>query len=404
MKRKLNRRNFINAASVVGAGLATGVPLGAYASGDRMKTTSLSGNEPGHSRTGAPGAGLAESRVSPESAFDEPKIFINDSDRIVWEEDLNEFVPKQLFDAHVHFWNDDFLPLNHPERNAYVFADLQVSDAWNSRIFPERQIEYLVLGTPCPGMDVQGHNAFIAAELKKRPGSRMNRLVTPQCSVDHIRRDILHHGFIGLKPYLQYCVTGDPSQCRIQDFLTHPQMELANELGLWVTMHLSRHHCCADEQNLEDLEEYTTRRYPKIKWILAHCARSFTYWPIHKAVDRLRQMPNIWYDTSAVSDVMAHYTLFSKEDHRRILYGSDNLFANAFHGKYVSMGRFWYQMEAPEFAGKKNIHTDARPILAIYDQLLAMKHAAQLANLSLDQVTDIFYRNARDVFGLKTGV
>ncbi len=367
-----------------------------------MNKTSSNGSD--HLSTGASAIGPSESRLSPGLMTDEPVLFINNSDRIVWKEDLEDFVPKQIFDAHVHFWNDDFLPLNHPRRNTNIFSDIQVTDTWNGRMFPGRRFDYLVVGTPCPGVDVKAHNAFIAAELKKRAGSKMNRLVTPQCSIEDIRNDILQHGFIGLKPYRQYSVTGDQNQCRIQDFFTHPQMELANELGLWVTLHLSRHHGCADEQNLTDLEEYTSHRYPKIKWILAHCARSFTYWPIQKAIDRLRQMPNIWYDTSAVSDVMAQYTLFSKEDHRRILYGSDNLMANAFHGKYASMGRFWYQMETPEVARKADIHTDARPILAIYDQLLAMKHAAQLAGLSRDQVADIFYHNARNMFGLKTRV
>lgn len=353
-------------------------------------------------KTKTSGIRSAKRRPSSQFTLDESVIFINESDRIVWEEDLEPFVPKQIFDAHIHFWTDDHLPPNHPQRNAYVFSDLRVTEEWNSRMFPGRQIDYLVLGFPFPGIDVQAHNAFIAEELKERPNSRMHRLVTPQCSVDDIRNDILQHGFHGLKPYRLYSVTGDPNQCRIQDFFTHPQLELANELGLWVTMHLSRHHGCADEQNLKDLEEYTTRRYTRIKWILAHCARSFTYWAIQKAVDRLRQMPNIWYDNSAVSDVMAHYTLFKKEDHRRILYGSDNLIANAFHGKYVTMGRFWYQMETPEYAKKANIHTDARPILAIYDQLLAIKHATQLANLSESQVHDIFYHNARNAFSLKT--
>ncbi len=363
-----------------------------------------SNNEPDHLRTGDSTIGLSKHQLSHEFILDESVIFINDSDRIVWEEDLEQFVPEHIFDAHIHFWNEDHMPLNHFPRNIYPFADLRVTEEWNRRMFPGRQIDYLVLGTPCLGINVKAHNAFIASELKDRPNSRMNRLVTPKCSIDDIRNDILQYGFIGLKPYRLYSVTGDVNQCRIRDFLTHPQMELANELGLWVTMHLSRYHGCADDQNLEDLEEYTIHRYPKIKWILAHCARSFTYWPIQKAVDRLRQMPNIWYDISAVSDVMAHYTLFSKEDHRRILYGSDNLVANAFHGRYVPMGRFWYQMETPEYARKADIHTDARPILAIYDQLLAMKHAAQLANLSQDQVADIFYHNARNVFGLKTGV
>lgn len=346
--------------------------------------------------------GKSERRASPGIALDGPVIYMNDSDRIIWEEDLESFVPKKIFDAHIHFWNDEYLPPNHAHRNAYVFADFQVTEAWNKRMFPGREMDYLVLGTPCPGMDTKAHNAFLANEMKKRPHSRAHRLITPECSVEDIRRDVLEKGFQGLKPYRLYSVTGDPHQCRIQDFFTPPQLELANEMGLWVTMHLSRYDGCADEQNLRDLEEYTTRRYPRIKWILAHCARSFTYWAIQKAIDRLKNMPNIWYDNSAVSDVMAHYCLFKKEDHKRILYGSDNLAANAFHGRYVPLGRFWYQMETPEYAKRGNIHTDARPVLAIYDQLLAMKHAAQLAGLSADQVNDIFYYNAGNAFGAET--
>jgi len=77
-----------------------------------------------------------------------------------------------------------------------------------------------------------------------------------------------------------------------------------------------------------------------------------------------------------------------------------NLIANAFHGRYVPLGRFWYQMETPEYAKQPKIHTDARPVLAIYDQLLAIKHAAELAGLSRAQIEDVFYRNARAAFGI----
>lgn len=336
-----------------------------------------------------------------ETPLDETKVFYNESDRIVWEEDLDPFVPKQIFDAHIHLWSDAHLPANHPMRNQRIPADLRITERWNERMFPGREIEYLVLGTPCPGMNTKGHNEFMVREMKSRPNSRMNRMVTPQCRVEDIRADVVKHGFMGLKPYRLYSVTGEVNQCRIHEFLTHPQLELANDMGLWVTMHLSRYGGCADEENLKDLEEYTTRRYPKIKWILAHCGRSFTYWAIRKAVDRLRQLPNIWYDNSAVCDVSPHYTLFKKEDHRRIFFGSDNLIANAFHGKYLAMGRFWYQIETPEHAKKPKIHTDARPILAIYDQLLCIKHAAEMAGLSRSQIEDVFNNNAREAFGVK---
>lgn len=327
-------------------------------------------------------------------------VYYNESDRIVWEEDLEDFVPKKIFDAHIHLWDDSFLPENHTSRDAFAPADLKLTEAWNKIMFPGRSFDYLAFALPAFDVNIKISNEFVATEFKDLSNSRINRIITPQCKVEDVYNDIVKYNFIGLKPYRFFSVTGDVNQCRIQDYLTHPQMELANEMGLWVTLHLSRYHGCADEQNLIDLEEYTTKRYPKIKWILAHCARSFTYWPLEKAIHRLRQMPNIWYDISAVSDVMAQYTLFSKENHQRILYGSDNLAANAFHGKYVTMGRFWYQMGTPEYAKKDNIHTDARPILAIYEQLLAMKNAARLANLTQKQIEDIFYNNAKAVFEL----
>lgn len=330
-----------------------------------------------------------------------PQIVYTESDRVVWEEDLASFVPAQLFDAHAHLWSDAHLPLEHIRRNRIVEGGMAVTQEWNQRFFPGRQVNYLILGMPVVGVDVAGHNRFVADEMKGFPNSRKHRLVTPQCRIEDIRSDIKQLGFTGLKPYRVFSTSGDINQCRIHEFLTHEQMELANDLGLWVTMHLSRFHGCADEHNLQDLEEYTQRRYPRIRWILAHCARSFTYWPIGKAVHRLRNLPNIWYDNSAVSDLMAHYTLFKHEDHRRILFGTDNLTANSFHGQYVAMGRFWYQIEAPEYAKQAQIHCNQRPILAIYQQLLSMKHAAQLAELSRQQIEDVFCNNARQAFGLQ---
>jgi glutamate-1-semialdehyde 2,1-aminomutase len=339
--------------------------------------------------------------VPSSSGQSSPSVTYTESDRIIWEEDLDGFVPPRIFDAHCHLWIDDHLPSDHPRRKSMVQSTMRITEEWNERIFPYRQMDYLIVGMPVPGVDVRAHNRFIAEELKPHRNSRGHLLVTPGCRPDDIRSQIEKYGFTGLKPYRLFSVTGDINQCRIHEFLPHTQLELANELGLWITLHLSRYHGCADEANLRDLEDYTTKRYPKIKWILAHCARSFTYWPIQQAVERLRQMPNIWYDNSAVTDVLPHYTLFKQEDHRRIFFGTDNLTANSFHGHYVAMGRFWYQIETPEYAKQPNIHCDQRPVLSVYQQLLCMKHAAQFAGLSSSQVEDIFCNNARAALGLQ---
>ena len=249
-------------------------------------------------------------------------ISINDiqaQDQQIWDEELRDFVPDRVFDAHIHLFNPQHLAPTAPSAaNPWSYADLGVLRQWTGRLYPGRETHFLVLGTPLAGNDVTAHNRWAVEQVRQDPQSRMNRLVTPSCHVADIERDIQQFGFVGLKPYRIYSVTGDIAQCRIHEFLPHEQLELANQMKLWVTMHLSRFHGCADEHNLSDLREFTGSRYPKIKWILAHCARSFTYWPIRQAIDQLRDMPNIWYDVSAVTDVRPMITLFTREDKRRI--------------------------------------------------------------------------------------
>jgi hypothetical protein len=319
-------------------------------------------------------------------------------DQQIWDEELQDFVPDRVFDAHIHMFNPEhLLPTAKPDAHSWTDADLSMLRQWAQRLYPGRETHFLVLGTPTLDMDVASHNRWCVDQVSQDPQSRMNRLVTPACRVQDIERDMQQKAFIGLKPYRLYSVTGDIAQCRIEEFLPHEQLELANELGLWVTMHLSRFHGCADELNLNDLYEYTASRYPKIKWILAHCARSFTYWPIRKAIDRLRDMPNIWYDVSAVTDVRPMITLFSRENPKRIFYGSDGVDATYFHGQYAAMGRAWQYVDIDRF-NLQFPHCDGRPILAIYEQLLSMKHAAEIAEWSAENIQDLFWRNAAEAF------
>ncbi|MFM2004308.1 MAG: 3-aminobutyryl-CoA aminotransferase [Planctomycetota bacterium] len=322
-------------------------------------------------------------------------------DQQIWDEELQDFVPDRVFDAHIHMFDPAHLPAGATAK-PWVRSDFAMLKRWAERLYPGRETHFLVLGTPIAGIDVRGHNDWCIDQIRQDPMSRMNRLVTPQCRVEVIERDVRQHGFVGLKPYRIFSVTGDIAQCRIHEFLTHPQLELANELGLWVTMHLSRFHGCADERNLEDLRDYTCSKYPNIKWILAHCARSFTYWPIRKAIDRLRDMPNIFYDVSAVTDVRPLITLFTREDRRRIFYGSDGVDATYFHGQYAAMGRAWQYVDADQMR-LQFPHCDGRPILAIYEQLLAMKHAAEIAKWTSADIQGLFWRNAVTALGIDAG-
>ena len=321
-------------------------------------------------------------------------------DQQIWEEELDEFVPRRIFDAHCHLISRAHVPADMPGLDRLTEAHLSTLQDWAATVYPGRRTHFLLLGKPCFGIDVDAHNRMLGEEAAKDPCSRAHCLVTPGRTVGQVARDVKTYGFNGLKVYRRFSVTGDVDNCRIHEYFTHEQMELANDLGLWITLHLARGDGCGDPHNLDDLEEFTTRRYPNIKWILAHVARSFTYRPIRLAIDRLRELPNIWYDISAVTDVRPFVTLFQKEDLKRLFYGSDGIDAVSFHGQYVTLGRAWQTFYADE-SGLEFSHCDGRPILALYEQLLAIKHAAEIVGLSRDDVHDIFWHNADRALGIE---
>lgn len=316
---------------------------------------------------------------------------ISAHDRQIWAEELDTFVPQRVFDAHIHLFHPQHLQPG--QSTTWTLADFQLLREWADGLYPGREVHFLTLGTPTSGIQVDAHNAWCIQQIAADPRSRFNRLVTPACPLAHIERDLQTPGVIGLKPYRIFSVTGDIAQCRIHEFLPHAQLELANHYGCWITMHLSRFHGCADQDNLRDLAEYTLERYPRIRWILAHCARSFTYWPIRQAIERLRDLPNIWYDVSAVTDLRPLITLFQRENPARILYGSDGVDATFFHGQYAALGRAWQYLDTDRL-DLKFPHCDGRPILAIYEQLLSMKHAAEIAQWSQSDIENLFWNNA----------
>ena len=167
-------------------------------------------------------------------------------------------------------------------------------------------------------------------------------------------------------------------------------MEVADHMGLAVTLHLSKRTGVADPENLDDLETYTSR-YPRVRWILAHCARAFNAFMLEKAIHRLKYLPNLWYDTSAVNDLFTHFLLLKHEDRKRIMFGSDNVRAGCMRGKYITYGRAWESYEGNEHLE----HCDPTPTLVVYEQLRMQRQASDMLGLSSREVEDVFSGNAK---------
>ena len=330
-----------------------------------------------------------------------PALELNDLDRRIWNEELNDFVPDKIFDAHTHIFrwayntdpDKDSGPLRKFVQPAFEDAGWALLDECDQLLMPGRQVERLSFPFPYSnGCDFDGSNEFIAGELQGHPESGALMLVHPGMTADDIESAVEQHGFLGLKPYRFFSSTGDYVHCRITDFLPEHQIAVADRLGLLIMMHLSKPDGISDPQNLDDLESLTTQ-YPRARWILAHCARAYSSWPIERAGKRLREMPNTWFDTSSVCESDAIEALIRTVGIERVMYGSDDVPVGVLRGKYIAFGYGWAYLS--EQNHNLNLsHCDGRMTFTRFEQLRAMKRASRAAGLTDPQIEALFHDNA----------
>ena len=132
---------------------------------------------------------------------------LNDHDKLIWDQELANFVSQRVFDAHIHMFAPQHMP--QPERAPWDLADLDVLQRWASILYDGRPTSFLTLGSPLHGIDVQTHNDWCIRQIECDRQSRFQRLVTPQCAIEDIHNDCQKLGVVGLKPYRIFSVTDD---------------------------------------------------------------------------------------------------------------------------------------------------------------------------------------------------
>lgn len=328
------------------------------------------------------------------------QIETTDLDLRIWEEELASFVPQEVFDVHLHLsapehdlsgtrcqqigrpgeWTDDDL---------LSFDRADAEDVY-ATLLPNRTVHCAGIPWPFPVIDFDGANAFVAAEMAADPAAAAVMLVHPSFSAQKVAEAVEVHGFRGLKPYSAYAENS--VECRVTDMLPEHLMEVADEKELFVVLHVSKKLGIADEQNIRDLTDLT-RRYPKVRWDLAHMARSSIAWPLERTIDRLKELPNIWFDFSSVTNADVFLLAFRNFAIDRIMFGSD-MPSDLRRGNMVGFGLGWAFLTAPEIVAMGIDYCDNRCTFLLYETLRALRRAAMIEGLGARQIEDLFNHNA----------
>ena len=331
---------------------------------------------------------------------------VNDLDRRIWQKELEDFVPSRLYDMHTHLSRAKFDLDPKSKSSVRGLADpsgifdekgsLELLSSVEAILNPGRQVDHLLMPDPYEKCDFSGANEFIAKEAKKKAGTRALMLVHPSMTAGEVEKMVVSHRFVGFKPYLWYApVKNYYWDARIPDFMPEHLIAVANRYGLIIGLHMSKSRAIADPDNLDDLERLT-EKYPRVRWILYHNARSYNSWPLEEAAPRLRRLHNIWLEGSSVCESAAFDLSYSIIPSSRLMYGTDDFPVGVTRGKYMAWGYGWTQMDRSNQTFQI-FHCDGRLTFVRYEMLRAMRRAAMNQHFSKKQIEDLFYNNAESL-------
>lgn len=314
---------------------------------------------------------------------------------------LRDFLPDRLFDAHAHLYHSAYLPHLYPAGSEpKQFGLVHYHDAMRSLLGFSREFALNIITFPGDermadeqtGL-LKAADDFLLGELDKDGGNIGEILVMPGETLEHIQSRMTHRRICGFKCYHTLYPGKDTMQLDIEQFLPEAAWQLADQRHLAITLHMVKDAALADEKNLSYIRAMA-ERYPNAVLILAHAARAFASWTGVETVEKIADLDNVWYDLAAVCESPAIYQIFHKTGTKRCMWGSDYPIS-CMKGKAISLADKFYWLYDKEY---QILPGSPRPWTIGIENFMAIRQACLMADLSEDQVEDVFYNNAAELF------
>ena len=325
---------------------------------------------------------------------------LQEMDRQIFERELRGFLPSKIFDAHLHFFDASCLVpgASFPSRHCYhkfggVFTPSQY-ETWAEEALPGVEIHTNSFGHPGQESDREA-SAVYAGSITDNQRTYGLALVAPSDSADTARRRVVQNQLVGFKPYPNF-VTGKPiNEVTVHDMLPAAQMEVADELGLAIMLHIPRPGRLADPLNQAQMVELC-ERYPNARIIFAHIGRAYFLSNVVGFLEGIAACPNAYIDTAMINHEGVLEYAFRNFPRDRILFGADAPFA-LLRGKSVEINNQYAYLVGEDYDLGTGIY-DAEHAVSFttffYEQLRGIKLAAERAGLSEREIEDFFFNNA----------
>ena len=344
----------------------------------------------------------------------EKMLFENNRyDQKVYDEELRDFLPDKIIDIHTHVWKD--------ENRVKVGTDAIRSVTWTDLVakdnpiedlqetyrimFPDKKVKALIFGTMSQdALSLKLGNDYVK-ESAEKAGYDALYYSTPRESAEEIEKNIKEDGFLGLKSYLDLSDPIIPSdEIRVYDFFPPHQLEVVNDLGGIIMLHLPRSKRFADPCNLFDIKNIS-ERYKNLKLIVAHIGRAYTPKDMRGVAEYLKGSKNFMVDFSANTCEYAMEEALKTFGAERLMFGSDlpilrmRMRRIEENGTYISLVPPKMYGDLTNEPHMREVSEEETKTLTyfMYEEIRAMKQAVTKLGLGKNSVENMFYNNAANL-------
>ena len=322
----------------------------------------------------------------------------SDYDREFFSKEINSFLPDRVFDAHTHIWRKEFVDWSirgGPDDVGYEEYRQLMSD-----LHPGRHAAGLFL--PSVKITENGsfdhQNKWVAENVSSSADCRGMFFVRPDDDPEWVRQEVKRLGLHGLKCYHTMASVNPTWEADIPDYLPEQLVKVANEENWAITLHMVKSRAVADPGNIHWIRHYC-QTYPNMRLILAHSARGFQ--PAHnlEGLPQLTGFDNLYCDTSANCEPMAHQAVIRFLGHEKLMYGTD-LPVCHMRGKSLGIADafLWLYEDTPVWEEK---HQTIKPLPVGLEHLRSVQWACWGERLNDTAVEDIFWNNAARLFNVE---
>jgi hypothetical protein len=331
-----------------------------------------------------------------------PYFEYTDVDRRFFEERLDPYLPERIFDAHRHVQlpehldesEEPFKRGSFPEGIAGPESVEQARLAYEI-MFPGREVEMLGFGSPQSNVLARANNEWVSEQFAGS-GSAGLALNRPDWGPERILEALRRPAIIGLKPYERLDREFEGGDASIFDFMPHHQLEVLDELGAWLTLHLPRAERLADRDNIEEILELRAR-YPHVVLVVAHLGRSYAGRYAREGFPPLAEDPGILFDNSAVLNPAVHALALDRFGPERILWASDQP-VFYMRGRRRWEGDAYINLTSGDYAwntDREPPEVEAGYTLSLYEQMAACIETVFALGFGKDTIEALFHDNAR---------